>query len=81
MAALAAGAGHESGARGVLKDLADASAGSGRALQVLVGTNLLGNSLGVLRGNRLLVGCPQGLDGVGVVSQIGLAADQDDGKT
>lgn len=35
----------------------------------------------VLSGNRLLVGCPQGLDGVGVVSQIVLAADQDDGET
>lgn len=81
VAALAGGARHESSAGGVLKDLANTAAGSGRALQVLVRTDLLGNSLSVRRGNRLLVGCPQGLDGVGVVSQIGLAADQDDGKT
>lgn len=101
VAALAGGARHESSAGGVLKDLANTAAGSSRALQVLVSTDLLGNSLSlyrwecqfrqskssvqaecthVRRGNRLLVGCPQGLDGVGIVSQIGLAADQDDGK-
>lgn len=45
VAALAGGARHESSAGGVLKDLADTLAGSGRALQVLVGTDLLGNSL------------------------------------
>lgn len=81
VAALAAGAGHEGGTSGVLKDLTNTVAGSGRALQVLVGSDLLSNSLSVLSGNRLLVGCPQGLDGVGVVSQIVLAADQDDGET
>lgn len=96
VAALAGGARHESSAGGVLKDLANTAASSSRALQVLVRTDLLGNSLSlykwecqfrqskssvqaecthVRRGNRLLVGCPQGLDGVGVVSQIGLAAD------
>lgn len=45
VAALAGGARHESSAGGVLKDLADTLAGSGRALQVLVRTDLLGNSL------------------------------------
>lgn len=80
VAALAGGARHESSASGVLKDLADTAASSSRALQVLVCADLLSNSLSVRRGNRLLVGCPQGLDGVGIVSQISLAADQDDGK-
>lgn len=45
MAALAAGARHEGGTSGVLKDLTNTVAGSSRALQVLVGTDLLGNSL------------------------------------
>lgn len=103
VAALAAGARHEGGTSGMLKDLTNTVAGSGRALQVLVGTDLLSNGLSldgntrsaylvlrgslydgtkthVLGGNGLLVGGPQSLDGVGVVSQIVLAADQDDGK-
>lgn len=45
VAALAGGARHESSAGGMLKDLADTLAGSGRALQVLVRADLLGNSL------------------------------------
>lgn len=45
VAALAAGAGHEGGTSSVLKNLTNTVAGSGRALQVLVGSDLLSNSL------------------------------------
>jgi hypothetical protein len=54
VALAAAGAGHEGGAGGVLKDLTDTVAGSGRALQILVGTDLLSNSLS-LDGNTMSV--------------------------
>lgn len=45
MAALAAAAGEESGACGVLENLADTLVGPGRALEVLVGTDLLADLL------------------------------------
>lgn len=53
VAALAAGAGHEGGTSGVLKDLTDTVAGSGRALQVLVGSDLLSNGLSLNGDARL----------------------------
>lgn len=52
MAALAAGARHEGGTGSVLKDLTNTVAGSSRALQVLVGTDLLGNSLSLYGSTR-----------------------------
>lgn len=45
VAALAAAAREESGARGVLENLTDTLVGPGRALEVLVGTNLLADLL------------------------------------
>lgn len=72
---------HESSAGGVLKDLADTLAGSGRALKVLVSANLLADLLTLLRQNRLLAGLAKLLDDLGFVAQILLAADENDGKT
>jgi hypothetical protein len=46
--ALAGAAGQKSSAGGVLKHLADTLVGLGRALKVLVGTNLLANFLTLL---------------------------------
>lgn len=98
-------------ASGVLKYLPDALVGLGRALEILVGTNLLADLLALLGSNRLLAClsefCSQcqhrvclvrplcqdrwehriedrvvlTLDGLVVVTQILLAADEDDGET
>lgn len=58
MAALAAAAGEKSGACGVLKDLADTLVGPGRALEVLVGANLLADLLTLLFDGQLMVASP-----------------------
>lgn len=81
LAAPLAAARKQSGAGGVLKHLADTLVGLGRALEVLVGTNLLADVLTLLGRNGLLARLAQLLDGLGVVAEILLAANQDDGQT
>ena len=71
VAALAGGARHESSAGGMLKNLADTLAGSGRALQVLVRADLLGNSLS-------LRGCVSFIDAVSW-ARMTLTSEEDTG--
>lgn len=88
-------------AGGGLEDLAHTLVGAGRALKVLVGTDLLADLLTLyhtglvkpldvvrasrrtylLRGDRLLRGLGELLNSLGVVAQILLAANKDNGKT
>lgn len=72
---------HEGGTGSVLKDLLDTFLGLGRAFQVLESTNLLGNSLTLISSDGALGSTLELLNGLGVVSQIGLAADKDDRHT
>jgi hypothetical protein len=62
----------------VLEDLANTLVGLGRALEVLVGLDLLADLLTLLRRDGLLASLPQLLDGLLVVSEILLASDEDD---
>jgi len=71
---------HESGTGGVLEDFADTIVALGRALEVLVGHDLLTDLLTLLGGDGLLAGLAELLNGLLVVSQILLAADEDDGQ-
>ena len=64
----------------MLEHFADALVGLGRALEVLVGTNLLADVLTLLRGDGLVARLAQLLDGLGVVAKILLAANQNDGQ-
>lgn len=88
----------EGGAGGCLENLTNTLVGSCRALQVLVGANLLANLLtldGVSNplscpttvptylfgGDGLLGSLVQLFNGLGVVAEILLATDKDNGKT
>lgn len=64
----------------MLKHLADTLVGLGRALEVLVGTNLLADLLTLFRRDRLLARLTQLFNCLRVVAQILLAANQDDGQ-
>jgi hypothetical protein len=64
----------------VLEYLADTLVGLGRALEVLVGANLLADVLALLGRDGLLARLAQLLDGLGVVAEILLAANQNDGQ-
>lgn len=88
-------------AGGSLEDLAHTLVGAGRALEVLVGTDLLADFLTLdytrlampmvfartggrtylLRGDRLLRGLGELLNSLGVVAQILLATNKDNGET
>lgn len=81
LASSLAAAREKGSASGVLEHLADTLVGLGRALKVLVGTDLLANVLTLLRRDGLLARLAQLLDGLGVVAEILLAANQDDGQT
>lgn len=72
---------HEGSTGSVLKDLLDTFLGLGRAFQVLESTNLLGNSLAFVGSDGALGSTLELLNGLGVVSQISLATDKDDGHT
>jgi hypothetical protein len=71
---------HESSPGGVLKDLADTLVGLGGALEVLVGLDLLTDLLALLGRDRLLARLPQLLNSLLVVSEILLAANENDGQ-
>ncbi|KAB8282562.1 glycine-rich protein [Yarrowia lipolytica] len=73
-ALLAVGSQGSSG--GMLEDLSHSVVGSGRALQVLAGANLLGHGISLLGRDGSLGRSSQLLDGLGVVSQVDLATDQ-----
>lgn len=64
----------------VLKHLTNALASLGGALEITDSTNLLRNSHTLLGGNGALTGLAKLLDNLGVVTQILLASNQDDGK-
>jgi hypothetical protein len=74
-------AGEQSSARSMLEDLTHTVTALGRTLKVLVGTNLLANLLTLLGRNGLLARLTELLLNLGVVSQILLATDEDDGET
>lgn len=79
---LAAGlARKESRSGSVLKYLMDTFASPGRALEVLVGANLLSDLLTLLGRDRLLARLTKLLDGLRVVSEILLATNKNDRKT
>lgn len=73
-------AGEQRGARCVLEHFADAFVGLGRALEVLERADLLADVFGLLRSHGLLRSLVQLLDGLLVVAQVLLAADEDDGQ-
>ena len=73
--------GEEGGTGGVLKDLLDTVSRPGGALKVFVGADLLRDSVTLLLGHGLLLVLGELLDGLLVVSQIPLAADEDDGQS
>jgi len=77
----AAGLGEKCGAGSVLENLTDTLIGLGRALEVLVGTDLLANLLTLLWGNWLLGSLVELLNGLLVVTEILLASNEDDWKT
>jgi len=79
-ALLLLGLGEEGGTGGVLEDLLDTISRPGRALEVLVGANLLRDGGTLLLGHGLLLVLGQLLNGLGVVPQVPLAANQDDGE-
>jgi len=64
----------------MLENFSDAMTSPGRAFQIHLGVDLLSNLLTFLGGDRPLAAWPRIIGG-GSNSQIGLAADQDDGKT
>jgi len=69
----------EGGPGGRLEHLPHALLALGRALEVGEGVDLLGHGAPLLGLHRLLLHLPQLLDRVGVVAQVLLVADQDDG--
>jgi len=79
--AAAPAAGEQSGARSVLEHLADALVCLGGALEVLVGADLLADFLTLFRGYGLLAGLTQLFNRLGVVAEILLATDKNDGQT
>lgn len=70
---------HEGSASGMLKDFLDTLVGFGRALEVLLGTNLLSNGLTLVSGDWALGSSLELLNGLGIVTEIGLAANENDG--
>jgi len=62
----------------VLKDLTDTLVGLGRALNVLLGTNLILDLSGLLLGDGSLRGLVEFLNGLLVVSKILLTSNEDD---
>lgn len=77
----AAGLGQKCGAGSVLEHLTDTLVGLGRALEVLVGTDLLADLLSLLRSNWLLGSLVELLDGLLVVTEILLTSNKDDWQT
>lgn len=65
----------------MLKDLTNTLVGLGRALDVLLGTDLVLDLSGLLLGNRSLRSLVKFLDGLLVVSEILLTSNKDDRKT
>jgi len=71
----------EGGPGRVLEHLLHAFACPGRALEIFVGVDLLGDSVSFFRGNGLLVCLAELLDRLGIVTQILFAANEEDGET
>lgn len=67
-------------AGGGLEDLADTVTRLGRALDVALGANLLGDSKTLLARDGTLVHAGKVLDGLGVVAQVLLASNENDGE-
>jgi len=70
----------ESRASGVLEDLTDTLTSLGAALEVVTSTNFLSNGHTLFWGNGSLVSFPELVNGLGITSEILLAADEDDGQ-
>jgi hypothetical protein len=73
--------GQESGPGGGLEDLTDTIVGSCGALEVLVGTDLLGDVLALLLADGGLRGLGELLNHLSVVAEIDLASNENDGET
>lgn len=74
------GLGQESSPGCSLEDLTNTLVGSCGAFEILVGSNLLANFLTLFRSNWLLRGLVQLLNGLGVMTKILLATDENDGE-
>ena len=72
--------GQKSSAGGCFEDLTDTLVGTSRALEVLVGADLLADFLTLFGRDGLLGGLGEFFNGLGVVAKIHLAANKDDGK-
>lgn len=68
----------ESLASSGLEHLPDTGASLGRALDISPSTDLLSDTPALLGSHGLLVHAPEVLDGLGVVTEIGLACNEDD---
>lgn len=64
---------------GLIKHALEVSLGQGRALQVLVGLDLLGAEKGLVVGDRFHALLAQGLEGCGIFPEVELRSNEDDG--
>lgn len=74
-----AGLGADNAGEGLVKDVLEALAGEGRALEELEGAELLDHGVGLLLRDGGLPLLAQGLEGGLVCAQIGLGSDDDHG--
>jgi hypothetical protein len=80
-ASLALGGLQESSTSGSLEDFADTLVGAGRALEVLVGANLLADFLTLVLRNGALGGLGKLINSLAVIAKILLTADEDNRET
>lgn len=71
----------ESSTSGSLEDFADTLVGAGRALEVLVGANLLADFLTLVLRNGALGGLGKLINSLAVIAKILLTADEDNRET
>ena len=71
--------GADDGLEGLVEDCFEPLAGEGGALEVLEGADLVGHGLALLLGDGRLVLAGEVVDGLLVLSEIDLGADEDDG--
>jgi len=64
----------------MLENFTNALVGFGRALEILVGADLLSDFLSLFRGNRLLAGLVKFFNSLLVVAEILLTTDENDGQ-
>jgi len=70
----------EGRASGILEDLTHTLTGLGGALEIVASTDFLSYGHTFFWGDRSLVGLPELINGLGITSEILLAADENDGQ-